>query len=93
MKTTVLSALLGAAFLLPLQGTAQAAENTPEVRACVRDIAQQERSAARQTTGEERRALIKALGAIKIACMNGETDKAYKAAAKLKLNPQSARAQ
>jgi len=92
MKTTLLAALVGTAFLLPLQGTAQAAANSPEIRKCVRDIAMQERVSARQTKGDERRALITALGKVKIDCMNGKIKQAYKAAAALKLNPQSANA-
>ena len=95
MKTTVLAAIAGAALLLPLQGTAHAAANTPaanspQVRECVRQIAVQERNSARQTKGDERRALIAALGKVKISCMSGKIDEAYAAAAKLKLDPQQA---
>ena len=97
MKTTVLAAIAGAALLLPLQGTAHAAANTPaanspQVRECVRDIAKRERSAARSTKGAERRAIIAALGKIKMDCMNGKIDQAHAAAAKLRLNPQQATA-
>jgi len=90
MKKTVLAAVIGAAFLLPLHTTAQAATNSAEVRDCVRTIAQQERTSARQTKGVERRALIMALGEIKMACVNGQIKQAYKAAAKLQLDPQQA---
>ena len=96
MKKTILAAIAGAAFLLPLQSVvqsgAQAAANTPQVRECVRQIALQERNSARQTKGNERRALIAALGKGKIACMSGQIDQAYAAAAKLKLDPQQATA-
>lgn len=92
MKTTILAAIAGAAILLPLHNSAQAAANTPQVRECVRHIALQERTSARQTKGDERRALIAALGKVKIACMNGRIDAAYAAAAKLRLDPQQATA-
>lgn len=91
MNKTILATILGAAVLLPLH-TAQAASNGPEVRKCVRDIALQERQSARETKGDERRALIAALGKVKIACMNGKIDEAYAAAAKLRLDPQQASA-
>jgi hypothetical protein len=36
--------------------------------------------------------LLAALGKVKMDCMNGKVEQAYKAAAALKLNPQSANA-
>ena len=94
MTTPILKAALGltaaAAFFLPFHTAAHAAANTPQVRDCVRAIAQQERLAARSTKGDERRALIAALGKAKMDCMNGDLEKAYKTAAKLKLDPQQA---
>jgi hypothetical protein len=86
------AAIIGALFLLPLHNTAHAAANSPQVRACVHDIVKQERSAARNTKGDERRALIAALGKVKIDCMNGDIEIAYRTAAKLKLGPQQAAA-
>lgn len=90
--TVLVAATTGAVFLLSLQNTAHAAADSPQVRECVRDIAKQERSAARSTRGDERRALIAALGKVKIDCMNGNVEKAYRTAAKLKTNPQQATA-
>ncbi len=90
MKKTVLAAIVGAMFLFPFHTTAQAAANEAETNNCIRAIAQQERSSARSTKGDERRALIKALGKIKMACVNGQIEQAYNAAAKLQLDPQQA---
>lgn len=87
-----LATVLGAVFLLPLHNSAHAATDTPQVRACIQDIAKQERRSARNTKGDERRALLSALGKAKIDCMNGNVEKAYKTAAKLKLDPQQASA-
>ena len=93
MKNTVLAAAFGAILLFPLHTTAQAAETTAgnaEISDCIRAIAQQERNAARRTTGAERIALIRALGKIKMACANGEIERAYKDAARLQRAPQQA---
>ena len=92
MKTTLLATVIGATFLLPFHTPAQAAANDAEIRDCVRMIAQQERTSARKTSGDERRLLITALGKIKLACINGQTKQAYKDAAKLQLAPQQAEA-
>lgn len=92
MNISIPAAIMGAAILLPLHSTAQAAPNTPEVRECVRHIALQERVTARRTEGARRRALIAALGKAKIACMTGQIDRGYAAAAKLELIPQQASA-
>lgn len=93
MKKTVLAAAFGAIFLFPLHTSAQAAQpaaSNAEINDCIRVIAQQERYSARRTEGAERLALIKALGKIKMACINGEIKQAYKDAAKLQLAPQQA---
>lgn len=92
MKQQILAACIAAALLIPPHGAAQAASNSPEVRECVRKIALQERDSARKTRGDERRALIAALGKVKIACMNGRIGEAYAAAAKLRRDPQQASA-
>jgi len=90
MKKIVLAAIVGATFLLPLHTTAQAAATSAQISDCVRVIALQERTSARQTKGVERRTLIKALGKIKMACTKGQVEQAYRAAAKLQLDPQQA---
>lgn len=93
MKKTVLAAVFGAIFLLPLHTNAQAAAaaaSNAEISDYIRAIAQQERETARKTTGAERLALIKALGKAKMACANGEIKQAYKEAARLQLPPQQA---
>lgn len=92
MNKQILAACAAAVILLPLQGTAQAASNGPEVRQCVSHIAKQERDSARKTQGKTRRELIAALGQAKIACMSGKIDEAYATAAKLRLDPQQASA-
>ena len=90
MKKTVLAAIVGAMFLFPFHTTSQAAANEAEINNCIRAIAQQERSSARNTKGDERSALIKPLGKIKMACVNGPIEQAYNPAAKLQLDPQQA---
>ena len=51
MRLLLVAALVGTAFHLPLQRTAQAASNSPEIRKCERDIALQKRVSARETLG------------------------------------------
>ena len=86
---------LAAAFgvvIASLPSGADATSNSPAVRECVRVIALQERTAARQFKGDERREMISALGKVKRDCMNGKIQQAYRAAAKLRGGPQTARA-
>lgn len=93
MKKSILAAVSGAIFLLPPLMTAHAAGTAASDAAisdCIRVIAQQERYSARRTEGAERLALIKALGKIKMTCIKGEIEQAYKDAAKLQLAPQQA---
>lgn len=91
MKKTILATVVGAAFLLPLHTSAQAA-TALQIRECARDIAALERSSARQTKGEERREIIVALGKIKNACYNGHIKQAYSVAEKHRKAPQQASA-
>jgi hypothetical protein len=92
MKKSILAAIVGAAFLLPLHTSAQAAATALEICECARDIAALERSSARQTKGQERRQIIVAPGKIKTACYNGRIKQAYSAAEKLRKSPQQASA-
>ncbi|MBT6285175.1 MAG: hypothetical protein HOI96_08340 [Rhodospirillaceae bacterium] len=79
MKKYATSALVGAAFLLPLSLSinSPALANSDEINQCAGHVAELERSVARKTKGDQRREILRVLGAAKAACIKGNIAVAY----------------
>lgn len=84
MKKYAIAALAGAAFILPvsLSISTPASANNHQIQQCVRHVAELERTVARQTTGDQRREILRVLSKAKTACTKGNIGAAYQAAGK-----------
>lgn len=84
MKKYTITALAGAAFLLPfsLSISAPASAANDQIQQCIRHVAELERSVARQTKGDQRLEILRVLSKAKTACTKGDIGKAYQAAGK-----------